>query len=213
MEKNNKSKNEINPFLKMDAETMYWLGYIFADGNIAYNEKQRQYSISLFSKDLDILYKFKKFLGPLSKMYVRNTGIGQVIYRSKSVTKWFINTFDVGPNKSLILDPNIELNWDLLHGYFDGDGCVRLTDPHKEAKFTTGSLVWAGRIREFLLKYNIENKIIKKGNAYDVNIYKKDSVKLLYQYMYQNNTSRLEYKYNRFVALFDREKFGELLES
>lgn len=49
-------------------------------------------------------------MGPLSKMYVRNTGIGQVIYRSKSVTKWFINTFDVGPNKSLILDPNIELN-------------------------------------------------------------------------------------------------------
>lgn len=193
-------KNRENPFECMSPEAKYWIGYLFADGHFVYDD--RHYSISLFSKDEDILMKFKEFIGDKAKFYKRPTGICQVIYNSKPVTKWFIDTFNVSNRKALTLNPTIELDWDVVHGYFDGDGCIRLQNPHKEAKFTTGSLVWAQRLQEFLSKYEIESTIKQKENAYDVNIYKVSSVALLFANMYASNTSRLEYKYQRFVALF-----------
>ena len=193
-------KNRENPFECMSPEAKYWIGYLFADGHFVYDD--RHYSISLFSKDEDILMKFKEFIGDKAKFYRRPTGICQVIYNSKPVTKWFIDTFNVSNRKALTLNPTIELDWDVVHGYFDGDGCIRLQNPHKEAKFTTGSLVWAQRLQEFLSKYEIESTIKQKENAYDVNIYKASSVALLFANMYASNTSRLEYKYQRFVALF-----------
>lgn len=193
-------KNRENPFECMSPEAKYWIGYLFADGHFVYDN--RHYSISLFSKDEDILMKFKEFIGDKAKFYRRPTGICQVIYNSKPVTKWFIDTFSVSNRKAFTLNPTIELDWDVVHGYFDGDGCIRLQNPHKEAKFTTGSLVWAQRLQEFLSKYEIESTIKQKGSAYDVNIYKASSVALLFANMYASNTSRLEYKYQRFVALF-----------
>ena len=193
-------KNRENPFECMSPEAKYWIGYLFADGHFVYED--RHYSISLFSKDEDILMKFKEFIGDKAKFYRRPTGICQVIYNSKPVTKWFIDTFNVSNRKAFTLNPTIELDWDVVHGYFDGDGCIRLQNPHKEAKFTTGSLVWAQRLQEFLSKYEIESTIKQKESAYDVNIYKASSVALLFANMYASNTSRLEYKYQRFVALF-----------
>lgn len=193
-------KNRENPFECMSPEAKYWIGYLFADGHFVYND--RYYSISLFSKDEDILMKFKGFIGDKAKFYRRPTGICQVVYNSKPVTKWFIDTFNVSNRKAFTLNPTIELDWDIVHGYFDGDGCIRLQNPHKEAKFTTGSLVWAQRLQEFLSKYEIESTIKQKGSAYDINIYKASSVALLFANMYASNTSRLEYKYQRFVALF-----------
>lgn len=193
-------KNRENPFEGMSPEAKYWIGYIFADGHLVYNN--RAYSISLFSKDENIMLKFKNFIGDKAKMYKRPSGIYQVIYNSKPVTKWFMETFNIPQVKALTLNPNIELDWDIVHGYFDGDGSVRLNGTHYEAKFTTGSEIWANRLKNFLEKYEIESVITPKGKAFDVNIYKKSSVAILFAHLYTTNTSRLEYKYQRFVALF-----------
>ena len=199
-------KNRFNPFEKMDAESLYFIGYIFADGHLTNNKDRRAYSISLFSKDKDILLKFQNFIGEKAKFYKQNN-IYQVRYCSKPVIQWFSETFNIPERKALVLNPNIEINWDLLHGYFDGDGCVRMTKlsgkwNRYEAKFTTGSKIWAERIYDFLNQEGITAKIKQKGNAYDVNILGKANVYLLYKNMYASNTSKLEYKYNTFVALF-----------
>ncbi len=201
-------KNRENPFECMSPEAKYWIGYIFADGHLVYSKGA--YSISLYSKDKDIMLKFKNFIGDKAKMYQRPTGMMQVIYNSKPVTKWFMSTFNIPERKALVLNPSIDIDWDLLHGYFDGDGSVRMTKQrHRwnryEAKFTTGSEIWAKRINQFLEKEGIKSSIKIKGNAYDVNISGKASLYYLYTKMYASNTSRLEYKYNTFVALFSNE--------
>jgi len=59
-----------------------------------------------------------------------------------------MNTFNIPERKALVLNPIIDIDWDILHGYFDGDGCIRLSKAkHRwnryEAKFTTGSEIWA----------------------------------------------------------------------
>ena len=110
----------------------------------------------------------------------------------------------------MVLNPSIDIDWDIIHGYFDGDGCVRMTKSRKkwkryEAKFTTGSKIWAKRISQFLEKEGIRTHISIKGNAYDVNISNKASLYYLYTKMYASGTSKLEYKYDTFVALFSDE--------
>lgn len=199
-------KNRENPFECLSPEAKYWIGYIFADGHISYNENNRCYSISLFSKDEAILRDFQKFIGEKARFYKRPTGICQVIYSSKPVTKWFMETFNIPQKKALVLNPSIDIDWDILHGYFDGDGCVRLGKiknrwERHEAMFTTGSEIWANRIHNFLQKEGIYSSIRNKGNAYDVRINNKANLFYLYTKMYQSGTSRLEYKYKRLEAL------------
>ena len=198
-------KNRENPFECMSSEAKYWLGYIFADGHLVYNS--RQYSISLFSKDRNIMEKFKDFIGEKAHLYVRPTGIVQVIYNSKPVAEWFVNTIGISKKKALTLNPNIAIDWDILHGYFDGDGSIR-KDLNKgkflryEMKFTTGSEIWKNRIVDFLNNEGVTTNVTKKGNAFDINIYNKVNLYYMYTHLYRNNTSKLEYKYNQFVALF-----------
>lgn len=71
--------------------------------------------------------KFKNFIGEKARFYEQKTGIYIVRYNSKPVVEWFANTFNIPEKKALCLNPTIEINWDLLHGYFDGDGCIRMT--------------------------------------------------------------------------------------
>ena len=94
-----------------------------------------------------------------------------------------------------------------IRGYFDGDGCIRMSlikGKYKryEAKFTTGSKIWAERIQTFLEIEGIDSKIKQKKNAFDVIILNKANLQLFYKKLYCNNTSKLDYKYNQFVALF-----------
>lgn len=202
-------KNKKNPFECMSSEAKYWLGYIFADGHLVY--EPRHYSISLFSIDRKIMEEFKKFLGENAKMYVRPTGIIQVIYNSKPTAEWFINTIGMSSRKALTLNPNIELDWDILHGYFDGDGSIR-RDLYRgkfqryEMKFTTGSVIWKDRIVEFLNNNGVQTHISKKGNAFDIIISNKVNLYYMYTHLYMHNTSKLEYKYKQFVALFGNKQ-------
>lgn len=196
-------KNHHNPFLKMDAEARYWLGYIFADGHIVCD---KQYSVSLFSINEDIMLKFKNFIGEKACFYKRPTGIMQVCYSSKPTAEWFVHTMNIPPKKALVLNPNIEIDWDILHGYFDGDGSIRADKSRGkynryEMKFTTGSAVWKDRIVEFLDKHGIVTKVNPKGKAFDINIRGRIQLKYMMDHMYASNTSRLEYKYRTFVAL------------
>lgn len=205
MENKNYIKHWDNPFECLSPEAKYWIGYIFADGHLVY--RPRHYSISLFSKNEEILRKFQDFIGEKARFYKRPTGICQVIYNSKPVTEWFMQTFNILEKKALVLNPSINIDWDILRGYFDGDGCIRMSlskNKYKryEAKFTTGSKIWAERIHDFLEKEGIDNYIKPKGTSFDVIILNKANLKMFYEKLYNNNTSKLDYKYNQFVALF-----------
>lgn len=204
-------KNLENPFLVMDSEAKYWLGYIFADGHIVYNSSIRQYNVSLFSVNYNILQSFKEFLGKSAKFYSRPSGVMQVSYNSKPVASWFIDIIGLSSRKAFTLNPNIEIDWDILRGYFDGDGSVRLTKQkgkylRYEAKFTTGSIIWKDRICKYLNDNGIITKVNLKGKVFDINIRGKENLKNFYLKLYQNNTSKLEYKYNQFVALFGNKQ-------
>lgn len=204
-----------NPFINKSPETDYWLGYLFADGHIQHGH------IVLFSKEKEVIDAFNKFCNNNCKIRKRSykikSGEQRIMYNcdliSTVISDWFIKTYNISSKKAKSLDPNIELNWDILRGYFDGDGSA-----HKKGGWTvtTGSEVWAKRIKEFLIKNNINPNINVYGNdCYKVCVWKKEDLKKLVKNMYKNKIFYLEYKFKRLEPYIsdDISKSDELLEA
>lgn len=193
-----------NPFIAFNRESYYWLGYIIADGSIVHTKKYRNYTLHLYSKNIEVLNRYNEFMTNRCKIYLHTKSSNTYSARTsdKSLCEWLITVCNITPNKALTINPTLPITWDLLRGYFDGDGSIRLTKSKYEVKFTTGSKVWAERIKEFLAINNIYSVINVKGNAFDINIYRKTEVQKLFNYLYNDTTLYLQYKFHRFDALF-----------
>lgn len=116
-------------FERIDShEKAYWLGFIYADGNIHENKLQ----IGLNNKDIEILNNFKKTIQSEHKLYKDGHNETKFIVRSKRMCD-DLNRLGVSPRKSLTLLPptedvvNKEFINSFLLGYFDGDGHIGIT--------------------------------------------------------------------------------------
>lgn len=173
-----KKKYNENYFEKIDTEDKsYFLGLICADGNVTNNPKTHRYQLTLklHTKDLHILNSFIKCVeGEMSVWFHGQREIGEVKLSGKKIINDLIK-LGVFPNKSLILKyPNIEEKFErhFLRGYFDGDGCIRVsTDKRDNSKrgdlrIVSGSFEMLNSINErfqFLFSTNL-NKIYGNKN-------------------------------------------------
>lgn len=113
-----------NIFDKIDSsEKAYWLGFLYADGNIYQNKLQ----LRLGKKDWNHLKKFKSFIRSNHKIYKDGNCYGIQI-RSPQIVSSLI-ALGLIKNKtqkikfpSTKLVPNKFIN-NFILGYFDGDGC------------------------------------------------------------------------------------------
>ena len=206
-------------------ETQYWLGYICADGSVQYNPEYGAYTISLYSKDIEIVNKFQKYFGANNvsihkKKYNGITQMYQAYINSKELCQYFINIYNITPNKSLSLNPNIEYTSNFILGYFDGDGSIINSTENRiryECNFTSGSKIFLQNIQKILEYNTIHTKLVKhqECNAYKLWIYRKEDSKKLYQYLYTNAVTCLSRKLKNFVELYgniQNEKLEELQE-
>ncbi len=213
-------------FEKIDTEEKaYWLGFIYADGNIIDYGKY-EIKISLAYKDLNHLKKFIKTIlvngngNELVRPYIaklkgKEYQAAKVIVANKKMVQDIIQ-LGCTPNKSLILtfpNENIvpkELQRHFIRGYFDGDGSVCTATSNEK----TVSVIFLGtkNFVESVKNIFIENctafgksKIMKRNNIYFFTKAKYDTCKEIYEYMYKNSTVYLERKYERFAV-----KYGKL---
>ena len=201
--KNSGLKKYDIPFNLKEEESMYWLGYICADGCITNNTKTRQYRLSLVSIDEDIIEKFKKFLGDRA-IYRRRKqrNISEIYLNSKQLVQ-YLEKLNITSKKSLTLNPNIEFNRHFLRGFFDGDGSI--TKNKKECKFTTGSKHMKDKICTYLNDINIYYKVRKYKNAYYICIERKKECLKFLDHIYINSTVFMERKYKQCVALLSNQ--------
>lgn len=158
-----------NPFLENSPERDYWIGYLFADGHIGQNH------IELSTKEIEIANAFNKFCGGICKIYKRpykiKSGETRILYRiyiqSIDMYKWFVDKYKVDSKKHHTLDPNIDLNWNILRGYFDGDG-----NAHKNGGWTitSCSFNWIKRCSEFLHNHGIRTTINSYRDCYKLSV-------------------------------------------
>lgn len=106
-------------------EKAYWLGFIYADGNIS--KKGNRVGFCLASKDSEILYKFSKFIqdeNPQIKSYKNPKVVYYYLYSKK--LKYDLMICNIFPDKTHRIEFPIinqhELFLAFLLGFYDGDG-------------------------------------------------------------------------------------------
>ena len=176
-----------NPFEIQSSERDYWLGWIFSDGCIV-KDKKHAY-VYLACLDYDILLKFKEFCGNRAKLNKFNyiTPVSKetktmykVVINSCELVEWFSKNYHTVGKKASTLNPQLEMNWDLLRGTLDGDGSFK-----KGVVLTSKSKDWIDKIASFYDSHNLHYTIVK-DSAYRLGIYKKEDIKKVYHYLYDN---------------------------
>lgn len=189
-----------NKFLERTPESDYWLGYIFADGHVNYSS--RQYNIQLTSEKDYVISKFKEWYDNSDKVhenswnYTLKDGSVKRMYvasiSSKHIASWFHNNLNIASKKHHSLNPNITLTWDIIRGYFDGDGSAS----KGEWQLKSCSKIWLERIQNFLKQYGIKSKLkLSYLDCWGLYIYDKENLKKIVPLMYQNKYYCHEYKY------------------
>jgi len=203
-----------NKFLDHTPESDYWLGYLFADGHIGVylkNKGVNTYTIQLASEKEYVVKKFKEWYDNIPHIYSRpytlKDGTIKQIYKAeigcKEIALWFKKELKIDNKKHHSLNPPIEINWDIVRGFFEGDGCS------SKGQFVLNSCskIWLEKIGKFLSSQNIEYKISKSySDCWCLGVYKKEEIKKLVPLMYEHKYYCHEYKYLNFEPLISNNE-------
>ena len=184
-----------NPFKIDSPERDYWLGWILSDGCVV-KDTTHAY-VYLACLDLDILLKFKEFCGSRAKLnkfkYItpksKETKIMyKVVINSQELVTFFANNYGICGKKSSTMNPPIDINWNILRGVFDGDGSFK-----RGVVLTSNSEQWINKIKAFYDSLHI-HYTCPHDTAYRLSVYRKEDIKRIYHYLYDNQTLYLDRK-------------------
>lgn len=229
---NFRAKYNVFVFDSIDTEEKaYWLGFLYADGNVRSENihNNNTISLSLSFKDYNHLIKFKTFMKDM-----RPDSIIRVRERlAASGNKLKVATYDVCnshlrqslinlgcvPNKSNILEfpresifKRTKLIYDLIRGYIDGDGSLSKTKRDGRLYISIrGTLNFLNRIRkafpQFTKVYSeVDSRTNKIQHKLACSSDKADEV--AYK-LYENSSIYLDRKFEKFAALCKLHKNSE----
>jgi len=119
----------------------------------------------------------------------------------------YLYDFGITPRKSMTLKLKY-INWDVLRGIIDGDGCVREQNYGRTItiEISSGSKIFLEQIQQFLKEHEIKSylrtiKGNKDNDKHVLSIYKSNNVLKIYDCLYQNahfflNRKKLKFKIN-----------------
>ena len=199
----------------------YWLGFLYADGYVIFDEKSSKkkvlLGIGLSIVDKDHLNKLKDSLQTDAPIKEFATNYKNCVSAKLTVCnlKMVQDLCKLGcvPNKTLILkfpDEKIiskNLLKHFIRGYFDGDGCISINIEKRTARINIlGTYDFISELKKIL---------IKEIGASDVNIISEKGTKIyylqygdialiekFYKYLYRDANIYLQRKLNKFDSLF-----------
>ena len=189
-------------------EKAYWLGFLYADGNISSEGYRLEVNLSI--KDLNHMQKLTTFLNLTTNIRLSASGdVCRISARSRHLRET-LNAKGCVPCKSLILEfPNSkiflqkELIYDFIRGYCDGDGCLCTYKRHNsivtELNFVGTEKFLMGLEEVLKIKGYIRNKTSKKyiNNAYSLT-YSGVSARKIARLLYEKASVYLDRKYNKY---------------
>lgn len=212
-------------------EKAYWLGFLYADGNIIPYGKY-EVKISLAYKDLEHVEKFgdfvlknhngKELVHPyMAKLKGKEFPSAKVAVTNKKIVTDLI-ALGCTENKSLTLKfPNEnqvpkDLQRHFIRGYFDGDGSISTPKnsygPRKNRR--TISFIGTQDFLQSIIDIFVNEvctdfggiTLYQKRNqqAWQFSKTKYDTNKEIYKYLYRDATIYLERKYERFADLYGK---------
>lgn len=200
----------------------YWLGFLYADGWVVYDEQRRNYecSIQLQSGDLAILQDLNNRLGGIHRIEFRHkeskildnseisiTDSYTLRIFSREIVKDLIK-HNILPNKTqspIYPTVNKELFFDFLRGYIDGDGCIYYNSKRNAlAVHITGAHEDVFKYLQKVLQddYGISSGVYgETTRKYRIMITGKNAMRLL-ESIYKNTAEpKLERKYNKYLTI------------
>lgn len=200
----------------------YWLGFLYADGWVVYNEQRRNYecSIQLQAEDIAILHDLNNRLGGIHHIEFRRKE-SQILDNPKiSITdSYTLRIFskelvedlikhNILPNKtqsSIYPTVDKELFFDFLRGYIDGDGCIYYDYKRNAlAVHITGAHEDVFRYLQDILKndYDVSSGVYNETNRkYRIMITGKNAMRLLELIYKDTSEPKLERKYNKYLTI------------
>ena len=208
-----KNKKKINYFFDKitNEQEAYIFGLFLSDGSISKN------IVKFSQKDVAILEKVRDYICPEATINNKNLYICSKECYDNLRSIYKIETDKSHQNFSI---PNMEvhLKRHFIRGYFDGDGTIYKDGKNSALRFNICSITEniLKDIQEVLNSHNIETTyncenrskkifynpqgaVIKNpANMYRVKVSKKESLKRLFEFLYQDSTIFLERKHSIF---------------
>lgn len=196
----------------------YFLGFIYADGCLRYDEIKSYYylTIKIHPKDVHILYSFIRCInGDFSVRHDKNRNIVELTLTGKKITKGLIKQ-GVYQNKTFTIKyPNIPIEFErhFIRGYFDGDGCIRVKIDSRNGKesgdlrFVSGSIDMLNSINErmnFLFGTKLNTLYGSKDKNYKfLGWSSMKDIESIYNYFYTDSNFFLKRKKETFDKVID----------
>lgn len=207
-------------------EKAYWLGFLYADGNVSSSplrhNKNKKYIVEICLALIDTghLFKFEKFLN-IEKSKVRVYDYKDTKGEIKQHCKFGIcnqhlweTLYNIGciPNKSLLLKYpfetiNKEMQRHFLRGYFDGDGSFGVYRTKRQAHSEL-ELSCVGTENMLInlfdgLKYHMYHHKNHSKETLTISATSINAKKIL-DYMYKDSTIYLDRKFNLYLSVCRR---------
>lgn len=192
-------------------EKAYWLGFLYADGNVSSTINNVELSLSI--ADIDHLEKYRSFLKNISEIKIgKILGGGKEFQRCRlSVTnKYFKKRLvELGcvPNKSLTLKFPHEifaydaLKYHFIRGYVDGDGSISFTKTGRLVLNVVGTKEFLSEILAIFPQFSkLEKDRRWKHDTFYIRCCGDNADKILIK-LYKNANIYLQRKYNRLAVL------------
>lgn len=193
-------------------EKAYFLGLLFADGNVS----SSSFKINIYLQEVDgyLIQKFKKALGytgPIGKRLAKSTNHSDQIYiqiNSKKI-KEDLGKLGCVPRKATILRfPKLPKKyfWDFFRGYFDGDGCVmskKLMGGTFSRIIVIASCIYFNQqLSKILLdRVGIKSSVRRTVNMCShLGVYNRRGVELIRDNIYKDASVFMKRKKNKFYA-------------
>lgn len=182
----------------------YFLGIFASDGNIYKN----QIRISgIADINIEFLQHWCNFLNNKVEIHRRlrqnkKDYYNEVVFKNYEVAELLSKSYGIVPNKTFILElPYI--NWNVVRGAFDGDGCLVKDKRCNSWKFeiVSASEKFAYQLYDFYISEGLKAHIYKEGNLYKINIIQKSDLKKVYYRLYKSSLYFLKRKYDKFLPI------------
>ena len=190
-------------------DQFYWLGFMFADGNIS--KEGNRIEMRLSYKDINHLEKFRKFLNLSTEIRTGECDgykFCHLSVRNKHMWKT-LNSYGCTPQKSLTLQfPKIKFTKDtVLHfirGYVDGDGCLCVYNSNNKIRNSISIVGTENFLKSVNKIFNNKGSVRSKSSenyknkAYEL-VFSDYPSRKLARYLYENATIYLNRKYEKYL--------------
>ena len=180
----------------------YFLGILATDGNIYKSKVALQFA----ENNKEILEHWRSFLNNLVdiKAYTRRDSdrtYYEIRFKNQQIAD-FYKSYGITERKTFTLKLKY-INWNVLLGIFDGDGCLvsehKTPNDHSQRfSICSASIEFINQLNDFFVNNGLHPITRKIKNYYDISLGRREEIQLIYTNIYKESSYFLHRKYEKF---------------